>query len=115
MAWHIDQEILNRLDQIITNTGGITPVQVKKRIRDYNTATIVTANGFLQVADTADTTFFNNGTTTAIVLGIPLAPQTGIAFPCNENEQDVTKYTYAFSGVGTNELFIFQKLYTQPL
>lgn len=114
MPWHIDQEILNRLDQIIANTGGVAPAG-KKRIRYYNTATIVTANGFLQVADTADTTFFNNGTSTAIVLGIPLAPQTGIAFPCNENEQDVTKYTYTFSGAGSNELFIFQKLYTQPL
>jgi len=108
MAWHIDQLVLDRLDQVISNTGG-----KNGRRKTYNVTSVEETPGQLQIGDTANTTFFNQGTATAIILGnIILAQGQGIAFPVNEGEQDVTKYTYTFSGAGTRSLLIIQRLYT---
>lgn len=107
-TWHIDQLILDRLDAIIANTGG-----KNGRRKTYNVTTVEESPGQLQIGDTANTTFYNLGTATAVILGnIPLATGQGIAFPVNENEQDMTKYTFTFTGAGTRSLLIIQRLYT---
>lgn len=107
----IDQHIIDRLDRIVENTS----VKNKQRRRTYNTPTVVEEAGQIKVKDTANTTFFNAGTSNFVILGsIVLAPGQGIAFPVNENEVDVTNYTYSFNGAGTNLGYIIQRLYSDP-
>jgi hypothetical protein len=103
-----DGHILNRLDQIVSNTA---PLEKSNRPKYYNTITIVDTPGFLKVEDTAQTTFYNNGTSNVNLLGLVLLPGQGIGFPGNIGEIDTTKYTYTFAGAGTNKLVIIQKLY----
>jgi hypothetical protein len=61
----------------------------------------------------AEITFYNKGTTTMIVNGIPFLPGTGIAFDGREGELDVTKYLLTFTGAGQNGAFVIQKMYTK--
>lgn len=108
----IDQHILDRLDRIIANTGGGAPVSSAERRLTYNVATIVETAGQLKIEDTANTTFYNMGTSVLFVLGnIQLTTGQGIAFPVNTQERDVTKYTYYFDNSGTNICLIVQRLY----
>jgi hypothetical protein len=104
----IDQHILDRLDQIIKNTTPGSPVNGQ---RYYNTVAIVDTPGVLKVEDTAQTTFYNSGTSNVIILGALFLPGQGIAFPGNAAEVDTTKYTYTFAGAGNNSLTIIQKMY----
>lgn len=110
----LDQQALNRLDKIIEllQPDGVPS---SGRVKTYNLVTVIEVPGQLKVADTANTTFLNKGTSIVTILGgIQLAQNQGIAFPVNTNEQDVTKYTYTFDNSGTNLLYVIQRLYSEP-
>lgn len=106
----IDQHILDRLDTMITLLGG--PRKEATGQRYYNTISTVEEPGYLKIDDTAETTFYNMGTSNVSLLGgLVLTPGQGIGFSGNEGEIDTTKYTYTFTGAGINKLIIIQKLY----
>lgn len=62
-------------------------------------------------ANCAEITFYNIGTSTMTVNGVPFSPGTGIAFDGKKNETDKTKYTINFSGAGVNLCFVIRKVY----
>lgn len=71
----------------------------------------LTSDGSVK-SDCADITFFNSGTTTIVLNNsLSIAPGTSISITANKDEIDRTIYTYYFTGVGTNILIVFRKIY----
>lgn len=63
-------------------------------------------------SDCADITFYNSGTTTIVLNNsLNIAPGTSITITANKDEIDRTIYNYYFTGVGTNILIVFRKIY----
>lgn len=71
----------------------------------------LTQNGSVK-SDCADITFYNSGTTTIVLNNsLNIAPGTSITITANKDEIDRTIYNYYFTGVGTNILIVFRKIY----
>jgi hypothetical protein len=68
-------------------------------------------NGQYIKSDCADITFYNTGTANVNVNGIILLPNQTLAFSANQCEIDKTKYSFFFSGAGTQSLTVIRKLY----
>lgn len=71
----------------------------------------LTSDGSVK-SDCADITFYNSGTTTIVLNNsLNIAPGTSITITANKDEIDRTIYNYYFTGVGTNILIVFRKIY----
>jgi hypothetical protein len=93
------------------NPANKTPGALRPRQKYYNDMSIYTAPVQIQSGDCAETLFYNRGTAVMLVNGVPFDQFTGISFDGNENEQDVTKYTIDFEGIGTMLAFVVKKIY----
>jgi hypothetical protein len=63
------------------------------------------------VSNCAEISFYNIGTSTMVINGVPFLPFAGIAFDGKAGETDTTKYKLGFSGAGDNIAFVIRKVY----
>lgn len=63
------------------------------------------------MADAAQVTIVNEGTTNLFINGILFLPGKGIAFSGNSNEIDTTIYQIRFTGAGQNLCTVWRKVY----
>lgn len=80
--------------------------------QNYKVDFLTVAQNQAVKSDCADITFFNNGTTTAILnQALRIPANSSISFQANAGEIDTTIYNITFTGAGTNLVTVFRKIY----
>jgi len=82
-----------------------------QQLTKYNISIQTFQNANFIKSGWAEATFYNAGTTTIILNGLPLVPGQSLAINGNQYEIDDTKYSWQFSGSGVNLLQIIAKYY----
>jgi len=81
-----------------------------ERQQFYNDISIYQVGQYIK-SECADITFYNTGTANVSVNGIVLLPNQTLSFSANQNEIDKTKYSFFFTGTGSQSLTVIRKLY----
>lgn len=63
------------------------------------------------ISDCNSLTIVNNGTATAILNGLEIAPAAQYYALGNESEFNTTRYRLSFSGAGTEQVLVIRKIY----
>ena len=62
-------------------------------------------------SDCNSLTVINNGTSNAIIEGLPITPGQQYYSPGNENEINTTRYRLSFDNTGSNSVLVIRKIY----